>query len=171
MRILMQELKPVTGTITWGVTASKSYCPQDVKAIMPKNTNLFQLLHDKHPELDMGSIRGVLGRMLFSGEDGDKITSVLSGGESVRIMLSNMMLDEANVLLLDEPTNHLDLESIEALNDALKQFQGTVFFVSHDREFVSSLANRILEILPTGEIIDFDGNYENYLLYIQRKGK
>lgn len=163
MKTLMQLQKPTTGTVTWGVTTTKSYCPQDVKAHLKKGYTLFKMLHDMHPELDMGSIRGVLGRMLFSGEDGDKMTDVLSGGEGVRLMISRMMLDEANVLLLDEPTNHLDLESIESLNDALKQFPGTVFFVSHDREFVNTLATRILEVLPTGDVIDFQGNYEDYL--------
>ena len=163
VRILMGEIKPTTGNVIWGVTTARAYCPQDTKASLPKDTTLFRWLHDKHPELDMGSIRGVLGRMLFAGEDGDKQTGVLSGGEGVRLTLSKMMLDEPNVLVLDEPTNHLDLESIEALNECLKQFSGTVFFVSHDREFVNSLATRVLEIMPGGEIRDFQGNYEDYL--------
>lgn len=163
MRILNGDLKPSGGTVTWGVTTTRSYCPQDVKAHLKKGYTLFKMLHDMHPELDMGAIRGVLGRMLFSGEDGDKLTDVLSGGESVRLMLSRMMLDEGNVLLLDEPTNHLDLESIEALNDSLKQFPGTVFFVSHDRQFVNTLATRVLEVFPNGEVVDFQGNYEDYL--------
>ncbi len=164
-RIFMQDLKPSTGNVIWGVTTVRAYCPQDTKASLPKDTTLFRWLHDKHPELDMGSIRGVLGRMLFAGEDGDKVTGVISGGEGVRLTLSNMMLDEPNVLILDEPTNHLDLESIEALNESLKQFAGTVFFVSHDREFVNSLATRVLEILPGGEVMDFQGNYEDYLAW------
>lgn len=171
MRTLAGELKPATGETHWGVTTTRSYCPQDVKAAFPKNMTLFQFLHDLFPEMDMNSIRGVLGRMLFSGEDGDKMTHVLSGGESVRIMLSKMMLEEGNVLLLDEPTNHLDLESIQALNDSLKQFQGAVFFVSHDREFVNSVATRILEIKPGGIVEDFQGNYEDYLAYTQKMSK
>lgn len=171
MRILSGELPPFTGQVHWGVTTVRAYCPQDTKATLPKGMTLFQWLHDKHPELDMGSIRGVLGRMLFSGEDGDKKTEVLSGGEGVRLTLSKMMLDEPNVLLLDEPTNHLDLESIEALNESLKQFNGTAFFVSHDRQFISSIATRIIEIFPTGEIMDFQGNYEDYLAWTAKQKK
>lgn len=165
LRILNGDLKPTTGTIHWGVTTIRAYCPQETKQALPKGLTLFQYLHDQHPELDMGSIRGVLGRMLFTGEDGDKKTDVLSGGEGVRVLLSKMMLDEPNVLLMDEPTNHLDLESIESLNETLKQFNGTAFFVSHDRAFISSIANRILEIMPGGEIVDFQGNYEDYLAW------
>jgi ATPase subunit of ABC transporter with duplicated ATPase domains len=165
MRLLAGELKPATGSLHWGVTTTRAYCPQDTKQTLAKGMTLFQWLHDKHPEQDMGSIRGVLGRMLFSGEDGDKKTDVLSGGEGVRLTLSNMMLDEPNVVLLDEPTSHLDLESIEALNESLKAFPGTAFFVSHDRQFVSSVANRIIEIFPGGNILDFSGNYEDYLAW------
>ncbi len=169
MRLLNGDLLPTTGTVHWGVTTVRSYQPQDTKAYLPKNMTLFQWLHDSHPELDMGSIRGVLGRMLFTGEDGDKQTHVLSGGEGVRLTLSRMMLDEPNVLLLDEPTNHLDLESIEALNDCLKHFQGTAFFVTHDRQFVTSVATRVLEIFPTGELVDFQGNYEDYLAWSAKR--
>ncbi len=165
MRILAGELAPHTGQVHWGVTTSRAYCPQDTKATLKKGMTLFQWLHDKHPEQDMGSIRGVLGRMLFSGEDGDKKTEVLSGGEGVRLTLSNMMLDEPNVVLLDEPTSHLDLESIEALNESIQQFAGTCFFVSHDRKFVSSVATRVIEIFPGGDIQDFAGNYEDYLAW------
>ncbi|MCO5142474.1 MAG: ATP-binding cassette domain-containing protein [Oligoflexia bacterium] len=169
MRLLSGELAPQTGAVHWGVTTHRAYCPQDTKSYIPKNMTLFQWLHDGHPDLDMGSIRGVLGRMLFAGEDGDKKTEVLSGGEGVRLTLSKMMLDEPNVLLLDEPTSHLDLESIESLNESLKQFPGTAFFVSHDRTFISSVANRILEIFPDGSIQDFQGNYEDYLQWSEKK--
>jgi ATPase subunit of ABC transporter with duplicated ATPase domains len=165
MRILSGELAPASGQVHWGVTTVRAYCPQDSKQTLRKGMTLFQWLHDKHPEQDMGSIRGVLGRMLFTGEDGDKKTEVLSGGESVRLTLSNMMLEEPNVVLLDEPTSHLDLESIEALNESLQQFPGTAFFVSHDRQFISTIANRIIEIFPGGEIQDFAGNYEDYLAW------
>ncbi len=171
MRILNGDLKPSTGTVHWGITTVRSYCPQDTKAYLPKNTTLFEWLHDGHPELDMGSVRGVLGRMLFAGEDGDKKTDVLSGGEGVRLTLSKMMLDEPNVLLLDEPTNHLDLESIEALNESLKQFKGTAFFVTHDRQFISSVATRIVEIFPNGELVDFQGPYEDYLQWSAKRGR
>ena len=172
MRILSGELKPHTGQVHWGVTTSRAYCPQDTKATLTKGMTLFQWLHDKHPEMDMGSIRGVLGRMLFSGEDGDKKTEVLSGGEGVRLTLSNMMLEEPNVVLLDEPTSHLDLESIQALNESLQQFTaGCSFFVSHDRQFISSIANRIIEIFPGGDIQDFSGNYEDYLAWSAKQGR
>jgi ATPase subunit of ABC transporter with duplicated ATPase domains len=171
MNLLAGQLKPQTGSIHWGVTTHRAFCPQDTKQSLPKDATLFRWLHDQHPELDMGSIRGVLGRMLFTGEDGDKKTGVLSGGEGVRLTLSKMMLDEPNVLLLDEPTNHLDLESIEALNDSLKMFAGTVFFVSHDRLFVSSIANRVIEIFADGSHQDFQGNYEDYLAWSQKQNR
>lgn len=172
MRTLAGELPPASGEMFWGITTTRSYCPQDVKSIVTtKSMTLFQFLHDKFPDMDMNSIRGVLGRMLFTGEDGDKMTNVLSGGECVRMMLSKMMLEEGNVLLLDEPTNHLDLESIQSLNESLKQFQGAVFFVSHDREFVNSIATRILEVRPDGTVEDFQGNYEDYLAYQAKQNR
>jgi ATPase subunit of ABC transporter with duplicated ATPase domains len=107
-------------------------------------------------------VRSMLGRLLFSGEDTKKSVKVLSGGEKGRMLYGKLMLGRTNVLLMDEPTNHMDMESIEALNTALDKYKGTLFFVSHDREFVSSIATRILEIKPD-RIIDFSGNYEDYL--------
>ena len=107
-------------------------------------------------------VRSMLGRLLFSGEDFKKSVKVLSGGEKGRMMFGKLMLAKTNVLLMDEPTNHMDMESIESLNTALDKYNGTLFFVSHDREFVSSLATRILDVRAEG-IIDFSGNYEDYL--------
>ena len=115
------------------------------------------------PEDDDQVIRSMLGRLLFSGEDFKKKVKVLSGGEQGRMIFGKLMLLRSNVLLLDEPTNHMDMESIESLNTALDKFKGTLFFVTHDREFVSSIATRILEI-KEDEIIDFTGNYEDYVL-------
>jgi len=111
---------------------------------------------------DDQAVRSMLGRLLFSGEDTKKSVKVLSGGEKGRMLYGRLMLQRTNVLLMDEPTNHMDMESIEALNTALDRYKGTLFFVSHDREFVSSIATRILEIKPDG-IIDYRGNYEEYL--------
>jgi len=112
---------------------------------------------------DDQTVRSMLGRLLFSGEDTKKSVKVLSGGEKGRMLYGKLMLARTNVLLMDEPTNHMDMESIEALNTALDKYKGTLFFVSHDREFVSSIATRILEIKADG-IVDFTGNYEDYLL-------
>lgn len=163
MKLLAGEIQPDSGEIHWGVTTKRSYCPQDVKAYLPKGTTLFDYLHNVKPNLDKTSVRGLLGRMLFKGEDGDKMIDVLSGGESVRMILARMMLEEPNVLLLDEPTNHLDLESIESLSQGLAQFKGSVFFVSHDRKFIQTIATRVLEIYPNGEIMDYRGTYDEYV--------
>ena len=146
MRLLAGDLKPDKGAVHWGVTTTRSYCPQDVKSALPKGQMLYQWLHATQPQMEQSEIRGMLGRMLFRGEDGEKMIDIISGGEGVRMMLAKMMLEKPNVLLLDEPTNHLDLETIESLNDGLKVFPGVVFFVSHDREFIRSIANRVLEI-------------------------
>ena len=125
------------------------------------------------PSASEQSIRGTLGRLLFSADDIEKSTKVLSGGEQGRMLFGKLMLQKDNILLMDEPTNHLDMESIESLNLALENYPGTLLFVSHDREFVSSLATRIIELTPTG-IVDFHGTYEDYLLTQdndQRKAK
>jgi ATPase components of ABC transporters with duplicated ATPase domains len=116
----------------------------------------------RQPQDDDQVIRGTLGRLLFSQNDIDKKVNVLSGGEKGRMIFGKLMLERANIMMMDEPTNHLDMESIESLNLALDNYPGTLFFVSHDREFVSSLATRILEFTDEG-IIDFKGNYEDYL--------
>ena len=162
-RILMGELEPDEGSFKWGVTTTQSYLPKDNAAFFDGvQMNLVDWLRQFSPDPDETFVRGFLGRMLFSGEESLKAAGVLSGGEKVRCMLSRMMLSGANVLLLDEPTNHLDLESITALNDGLIAFTGTMLFVSHDHEFIQTIANRIIEIMPTG-VIDRMTTYDEYL--------
>jgi len=161
--MLMGELEPDAGTYQWGVTTTRAYFPKDnSKYFDGVDLNLVDWLRQFSKEQDETFIRGFLGRMLFSGDEALKKASVLSGGEKVRCMLARMMLSGANVLLMDEPTNHLDLESITALNNALIDFDGTMIFTSHDRQFVSTIANRILEITPRG-VIDRLMTYEEYL--------
>jgi len=163
MQILMGELEPDAGTYQWGVTTTRAYFPKDnSKYFDGVNLNLVDWLRQFSKEQDETFIRGFLGRMLFSGDEALKKAGVLSGGERVRCMLARMMLSGANVLLMDEPTNHLDLESITALNNALIDFDGTMIFTSQDRQFVSTIANRILEITPRG-VIDRLMTYEEYL--------
>jgi len=163
MQLLMGELEPDAGTYQWGVTTTRAYFPKDnSKYFDGVDLNLVDWLRQFSKEQDETFIRGFLGRMLFSGDEALKKASVLSGGEKVRCMLARMMLSGANVLLMDEPTNHLDLESITSLNNALIDFDGTMIFTSHDRQFVSTIANRILEITPRG-VIDRLMTYEEYL--------
>jgi ATPase subunit of ABC transporter with duplicated ATPase domains len=151
-------------TIKFAEQASYGYFAQDHSAEFDSTEAMFDYLYRfKKPEHDEQMVRGALGRMLFSGEDITKPVNKLSGGEKVRLLLAKFTLEKPNVLLLDEPTNHLDMESIEALNTGLEQYPGTVIFVSHDREFVSSIASRIIEI-TADDVKDFNGNYEDYLL-------
>ena len=164
LKCLLKQLEPDSGKVEHGQSMTASYFPQDHKdGIGEDAATLIEWLYRYAPAgTDTTVIRSMLGRMLFSGDMAQKSTSVLSGGEKSRLILSRMIMAEENVLALDEPTNHLDLESIEALNYALSLFDGTVIFVSHDREFVSSLATRIIEVTP-GQVIDFKGTYEEYL--------
>ncbi|MDP5274033.1 ABC-F family ATP-binding cassette domain-containing protein [Chengkuizengella axinellae] len=159
---LMGEMEPAEGSYTWGVTTSQAYFPKDNSEYFDVDLNLVDWLRQYSKDQDESFIRGFLGRMLFSGEEALKKCNVLSGGEKVRCMLSKMMLSAANVLILDEPTNHLDLESITALNNGLVQFDGTMLFVSHDHQFIQTVANRIVEITPNG-IIDRQMSYDEYL--------
>jgi ATPase subunit of ABC transporter with duplicated ATPase domains len=164
LRTLLKAQEPDSGKVEHGQSISLSYFPQDHKdGIGEDASSLIEWLYRfAAPGTDTTVIRGLLGRMLFSGDMAQKPTTVLSGGEKSRLILSRMIMAEDNVIALDEPTNHLDLESIEALNYSLTIYEGTVIFVSHDREFVSSLATRIIEVTPEG-IIDFKGTYEEYL--------
>ncbi len=148
--------------VKWGQTTSFAYLPKDNAHFFETDLNIVDWLRQFSKEQDEGYIRGFLGRMLFSGDEGLKPVKVLSGGEKVRCMLSRLMLSGANVLILDEPTNHLDLEAITSLNNALMDFRGVVLFNSHDREFISSVANRIIEITPNG-IIDKMMGFEEYI--------
>ncbi len=162
-KLLMEEMKPDSGQFKWGVTTSQAYFPKDnSKYFNEVDLSVIDWLRQYSVEQTETFIRGWLGRMLFSGEEALKKACVLSGGEKVRCMLSKMMLSGANVLLLDEPTNHLDLESITALNNGLMNYKGTILFVSHDHQFVQTVANRIIEITPTG-LIDKRITYDEYL--------
>ncbi len=171
LRCLWGDLKPDRGTIKWAEKARPGYCAQDHAADFAEDTTLFDWLGQWRREGDDDQrIRATLGRLLFSGDDGKKPVRVISGGEGQRMAFGKLILQKANVLLMDEPTNHLDMESIESLNGALDRYTGTLVFVSHDREFVSSIATRIIEMKP-GEgkqigatIVDFRGSYEDYLL-------
>jgi ATPase subunit of ABC transporter with duplicated ATPase domains len=162
-QILAGELEPDSGSFRWGVTITNAYFPKENSRYFDKDLSLIDWLGQYSPPTEGETFaRGFLGRMLFSGDEATKKTSVLSGGERVRCMLSRMMLSGANVLILDEPTNHLDLESITALNDGLIAYPEVVLFASHDHEFVSTIANRIIEITPGG-IIDRVTSFDEYL--------
>jgi ATPase subunit of ABC transporter with duplicated ATPase domains len=165
LRMLAGDLVPDGGTIRWSDNADLGYMAQDVSdQFLQTDITLFDWMTQyRQPGDDDQSIRSVLGRLLFSADDLPKAPKVLSGGEKNRMTFGRLMLGRHNVLLLDEPTNHLDMESIESLQFALEKYQGTLFFVSHDREFVSGLATRVIEILPGGEIVDHRGGYEDYL--------
>ncbi len=162
LQILAGELEPDSGSFRWGVTITHSYFPKENSAYFAKDLSLIDWLCQYPPHEGESFARGFLGRMLFSGDEATKMTSVLSGGERVRCMLARMMLTNANVLLFDEPTNHLDLESITALNNSLISFSEVVLFASHDHKFVSTLANRIIELTPGG-VIDRVMGFDDYL--------
>ncbi len=162
-QILAGELEPDSGSFRWGITISSAYFPKENSQFFEREMTLIEWLGQYSPPTEGETFaRGFLGRMLFSGEEATKKTTVLSGGERVRCMLSRMMLSGANVLILDEPTNHLDLESITALNDGMIAFSEVILFASHDHEFVSTVANRIIEITPGG-VIDRTMGFEEYL--------
>lgn len=161
-KILTDETKPDSGKFEWGVTTSQAYFPKDNAEYFNVDLNLIDWLRQYSKDKDETYIRGFLGRMLFSGEESLKKANVLSGGERVRCMLARMMLSGSNILILDEPTNHLDLEAISALNNSLIDFKGTVLFVSHDHQFIQTIANRIIEIIPDG-IIDKRMTFDEYI--------
>ena len=164
MKILAGEMEPDEGSYKWGITTSQAYFPKDNSVYFEGvDKTLIDWLRQYSPEDESETfLRGFLGRMLFSGEEVFKKASVLSGGEKVRCMLSRMMLSHANVLLLDDPTNHLDLESIQALNDSLINFKGSVIFTSHDHQFIQTIANRVIEIADQG-VVDKLQTYEEYI--------
>jgi len=163
LRCLMTELAANEGTIKWSENATLGYCPQDSTADFEGSLNLFDWMSQwRKPSHDDQIVRATLGRLLFSADDFKKKVSVCSGGEKNRLLFGKLMMMDTNILLMDEPTNHLDMEAIEALNLALEHYEGTLIFVSHDREFVSSLANRVIEIKDQ-QLLDFQGSYEEYL--------
>ena len=156
-------MEPDEGNYKWGVTTSQAYFPKDNTAEFGNDLTITDWLTQYSEIKDATYVRGFLGRMLFPGEDGIKRVRVLSGGEKVRCLLSKMMISGANILILDEPTNHLDMESITALNNGLIKFPGVILFTSHDHQFVQTTANRIMEILPNGTMIDKITTYDEYL--------
>ncbi len=163
-RILMGEVEPDPGaTIKWGVTTTQAYFPKDYTAEFDCDYTIADWLTQYSEIKDATYVRGFLGRMLFAGDDGVKKVRVLSGGEKVRCLLSKMMISGANILVLDEPTNHLDMESITALNEGMKKFPGVMLFSSRDHQIVETTANRIMEILPDGKMIDKITTYDEYL--------
>ena len=162
-QILMGEMEPDEGNYKWGVTTSQAYFPKDSTQEFDNDLTIADWLTQYSEIKDATYVRGFLGRMLFAGEDGVKKVRVLSGGEKVRCLLSKMMISGANILILDEPTNHLDMESITALNNGLIKYPGVVLFASHDHQFVQTTANRIMEIMPGGALIDKITTYDEYL--------
>ena len=166
LRLLYGDLAADAGKVTWAENADVGYMAQDVSEQFEQDVNLFDwLLEHRQPGDDDQALRSVLGRLLFSNDDIKKSVPVLSGGEKNRLSFGRLMLTRNNVLLMDEPTNHLDMESIESLQIALEKYPGTLVFVSHDREFVSGVAGRIIEIFPDGKLVDYVGSYDDYLAY------
>ena len=162
-KILTGEMEPDEGTYKWGVTTSQAYFPKDNTTEFDNDYTITDWLMGYSPVKDVTYVRGFLGRMLFAGEDGVKKVKVLSGGEKVRCLLSKMMISGANCLLFDEPTNHLDMEAITALNEGMKKFKGVELFSCHDHQVVQTTANRIMEILPDGTLVDKITTYDEYL--------
>ncbi len=164
MRLLAGELQPSKGAITWVENAKVGYMPQDPQAEFAEKVDLFTWMTEWRGKSDDDQIvRATLGRLLFSGDETRKSVTVLSGGEKGRMIYGKLMLTRPNVLLLDEPTNHMDMETIESLQIGVEKYPGTVVFVSHDREFVGGIANRIIELKADGKLVDFKGTYDEYL--------
>jgi ATPase subunit of ABC transporter with duplicated ATPase domains len=163
LKTLIRELIPDTGIVKWSENSEVGYFAQDHGDDFAEDITLIEWMGQWRKESDDDqAIRGTLGRLLFTADDINKSVKVLSGGEQGRMLFGKLILQKNNIMVMDEPTNHLDMESIESLNNALENYPGTLIFVSHDREFVSSLATRIIELTPHG-IVDFNGNYEDYL--------
>ncbi len=162
-QILTGEMEPDSGSFKWGVTTSRAYFPKDNSKEFDNDLIIVDWLTQYSEIKDVTYVRGFLGRMLFAGDDGVKKVKVLSGGEKVRCMLSKMMISGANVLIFDEPTNHLDMEAITALNNGMIKFPGVILFTSRDHQIVQTTANRIMEILPNGTLIDKITTYDEYL--------
>lgn len=164
LRMLADDIKPDSGEIKWAENADMGYMAQDVSDQFEATVNVFDWMAEhRQAGDDDQAVRSILGRLLFSADDIVKQVSVLSGGEKNRMTFGRLMLGRHNILLLDEPTNHLDMESIESLQMALEKYKGTVILVSHDRQFVSGIADRVIEIMPNGDIVDYLGDYDGYL--------
>lgn len=165
LRCLISEIQANNGVVKWAENATLGYCPQDSTGDFDCDSTLFEWMSQwRQPKHDDLAVRGMLGRLLFTSDDANKKVRVCSGGEKNRLLFGKLMMMDTNVLVMDEPTNHLDMESIEALNTALKKYDGTIIFVSHDREFVSSLATRVIEIKDQ-QVLDYQGNYNEYLAH------
>ncbi|WP_308365329.1 MULTISPECIES: ABC-F family ATPase [unclassified Microbulbifer] len=163
LRCLVNEIQANSGEIKWSENAAVGYCPQDSSADFDCDLTIFEWMSQwRTPKHDDLAVRGILGRLLFTADDANKKAKVCSGGEKNRLLFGKLMMMDTNVLIMDEPTNHLDMEAIEALNNALAKYEGTLIFVSHDRQFVSSLATRVVEIKDQ-TLIDFQGTYDEYL--------
>jgi len=163
LKCLVGQLEPDRGIVKWSANVEIGYVAQDRSDDFAVDTTLFEWMRQwKQKNDDEQTLRATLGRLLFSKEDSNKSVKVISGGEEGRMLFGKLMLRKPNILLMDEPTNHLDMESIESLNLALENYPGTLIFVSHDREFVASLATRIIEMTPD-RIVDFKGSYDDYL--------
>jgi len=164
LRTLVNDIEPDSGTIKWSENVNIGYYAQDHSHEFSKPLSVFDWMSQwKKPSDDEQAIRAILGQMLFSQDEIKKCVTKISGGEQGRMIFGKLMLQKPNVIIMDEPTNHLDMECIESLNLALENYPGTLIFVSHDREFVSSLATRIIELSSSG-ITNFNDNYEEYLL-------
>ncbi|MGB2080130.1 MAG: ATP-binding cassette domain-containing protein, partial [Vibrio sp.] len=168
LRCLVKELEQNNGVVKWSENASIGYCPQDSTTDFDNDLTIFDWISQwrtvKHDDL---MVRGILGRLLFTADDANKKARNCSGGEKNRLLFGKLMMQDVNVLVMDEPTNHMDMEAIEALNDALKVYQGTLIFVSHDREFVSSLATAIIDVKDK-QLVNFQGTYNEYLDHQQK---
>ncbi len=163
LRCLINDLQANDGVVKWSENATIGYCPQDSTDDFDCDLNLFDWMSQwRTPKFDDLMVRGMLGRLLFTADDANKKARVCSGGEKNRLLFGKLMMMDTNVLIMDEPTNHLDMEAIEALNQALESYDGTLIFVSHDREFVSSLATRVVEIKDKG-VVNFHGTYDEYM--------
>lgn len=171
LRCLIDELPANEGIVKWAENARFGYCPQDSSADFDCELSLFDWMSQwRTPKHDDLKVRAMLGRLLFNEDDFNKKAKVCSGGEKNRLLFGKLMMSDINILIMDEPTNHMDMEAIEALNNSLKEWDGTLIFVSHDREFVSSLATRVVEI-KDHQVIDFHGTYEEYLTNQALKSK
>jgi ATPase subunit of ABC transporter with duplicated ATPase domains len=163
LRTLLGQLSPDRGAVKWAEKATVGYYPQDQTSVFESDVEVFDWMKQwAGGDDDDQAVRSVLGKLLFSGDDVGKPLRVLSGGERGRMLFGKLMLTRPNVLMMDEPTNHMDMESIESLNLALERYSGTLIFVSHDRQFVSSLATHVIE-LGKGQFTEFDGSYDDYL--------
>ena len=168
LKILMEEIKADSGSMKWGQTITYSYFPQNTTDLVVGDEELPQWIQGFDVKWHIDDIRKTLGRMLFSGEEQKKKIDACSGGEKHRVMLSKIMMDDSNFLVMDEPNNHLDLEAIVALGEALHNYKGGVICVSHDRELIDAFANRIIKINEDGTLIDFEGDYEQF---VEKYGK